>query len=188
MVGDNRGLFNPNGSVTRAQVVSILYRYDQAVTALSASSDLESDPNVSESEAPADFIDVADGSWYASAVEWASRTGIVSGYPDGTFLPNKTIARQELARIIALYVGYHNEEIDETGKPSIPQASDNALSGIKGSEEVPAWAIDAMAWCAENNIITGVGIDGESHLMPKATANRASLTRIISSMADLLKG
>lgn len=89
MEGLGNGTFCPMDSVTRAQLVTLLYRY-------------------SGETAPEDrtcpFADVSATAWYTEAISWASSVGIVNGYQDGTFLPNQSITRQEMCKVFAQYL------------------------------------------------------------------------------------
>lgn len=84
-VGDGR--FNPKGTVTRAEAAAVLYR-------------LSGSPAVTGT---ASFPDVAAGAWYAEYVTWAASTGIIEGYPDGTFRPNETVSSEHLDLMFSRY-------------------------------------------------------------------------------------
>ena len=84
MNGTGDYVFSPNASLTRAQLVTILYR-------------MEGSPEVSFRGT---FPDVAPGLWYSDAIEWAAANGIVNGYTDGTFGPNAEITREQIATIL----------------------------------------------------------------------------------------
>jgi len=83
--GDAEGiLFGPNETLTRAMLVTILWRF--------AGSPLM--------ESPVDFCDVPDRGWYSDAIAWASSNGMVLGYGDGTFGPDDPLNREQLAAIL----------------------------------------------------------------------------------------
>lgn len=84
MNGTSATTFDPNGTTSRGQIAAILYR-------------AAGSPAVSGGTA---FSDVAETAYYASAVRWASASGVVTGYADGTFRPNAPITRQQLAAIL----------------------------------------------------------------------------------------
>ena len=94
MNGTSTTTFNPDGTTSRGQITAILYR-------------AAGNPAVSGS---ADFPDVADGAYYADAAVWAAANGIVTGYADGTFGPNDSITRQQLAAILWRYAGSPSAE------------------------------------------------------------------------------
>ncbi len=87
MNGTSDMLFNPSGSLTRGQLVTILYR-------------VAGEPAI---EAPADFSDVPTGKYFSNAVAWAAENGIVNGYNDGTFKPDNKITREQIATILYRY-------------------------------------------------------------------------------------
>lgn len=97
-LGDN--YFKPNDTVTRAQLVTLLYRYSgETVT---------QDHNA--------FTDVPEKAWYTEAVCWAAGAGIVEGYGDGTFQPDKFISRQEMCKVFATYLTYKGNILPEAGE------------------------------------------------------------------------
>lgn len=81
--GSSSGGSSSGGSTTTTRTITILYRLAGSPAAGSAS-----------------FTDVAKGQWYADGVAWASANGVVSGYPDGSFRPNDTITREQMAAIL----------------------------------------------------------------------------------------
>ncbi len=96
MNGTSDMLFSPSGSLTRGQLVTILYR-------------VAGQPAV---EAPADFSDVPAGKYFSNAVAWAAENGIVNGYNDGSFKPDNKITREQIATILYRYAG--NPKVDGT--------------------------------------------------------------------------
>ncbi len=94
MNGTSDMLFNPSGSLTRGQLITILYR-------------VAGEPAV---EAPADFSDVPAGKYFSNAVAWAAENGIVNGYNDGSFKPDNKITREQIATILYRYAG--NPKVD----------------------------------------------------------------------------
>ena len=118
--------FAPNNSLTRAQLVTILYR-------------VEGEPAV-EGECP--FEDVADGLWYTDAIIWAAQKGIVNGTTETTFSPDRKISREQIATI--LYRWAKAEKVEEDHLAEYPDADD-----------VSAWAVDAMNWAVAEGLISG---------------------------------
>ena len=86
MTGVSASKFEPATNMTRAMIVTMLYR-------------LAGEPAV-EGEVSGTFTDCADGQWYSDAVLWASETGVVTGRTASTFDPNGTLTRQELEDIL----------------------------------------------------------------------------------------
>ena len=127
MNGMGDGKFDPDGSLTRAMLVTILYR-------------AEGSPNVSGKANP--FTDVKSGQWYTDAVIWAAHEGIVNGMTETTFAPNLKITREQIATILYRYAGS-------------PQVSGN-LYQFSDAFSVSTYAYDAMLWAVKESIITGM--------------------------------
>ena len=142
--------FDVDGNLTRAQLVTILYR-------------IAGEP---ESTATNPFADVADGQWYTNAVIWAAENGIVKGVNTTTFAPNDQITREQIATILFRYAKAEKVE----GK----------LAGFPDAEKVSDYAADAMAWAVEQGLINGVSeSDGKTYLAPQETATRAQIAVIL---------
>ena len=127
MNGVGGGKFDPNGSLTRAMLVTILYRS-------------EGSPKVGGEANP--FTDVQAGQWYTDAVIWASKEGIVNGMTETTFAPNDSITREQIATILYRYDGS-------------PKVSGN-LYQFSDAFSVSAYAYDAMLWAVKSGIINGL--------------------------------
>ncbi len=153
MNGMGEGLFLPNASLNRAMVATVLYR-------------IAGEPEV---EGTTEFTDVPENAWYTKAVIWAQSKGIVTGYTDGTFQPNKSITRQEMALMLARYAKLNGIELTDGAD----------LSVYPDADSVAAWAEEAVAWCVANGIINGVQSEGVSSLKPGNNATRAQFASII---------
>ena len=142
--------FDVDGNLTRAQLVTILYR-------------IAGEP---ESTATNPFADVADGQWYTNAVIWAAENGIIKGVNTTTFAPNDQITREQIATILFRYAKAEKVE----GK----------LAGFPDAEKVSDYAADAMAWAVEQGLINGISeSDGKTYLAPQETATRAQIAVIL---------
>lgn len=142
--------FDVDGNLTRAQLVTILYR-------------IAGEP---ESTATNPFADVADGQWYTNAVIWAAENGIVKGVNTTTFAPNDQITREQIATILFRYAKAEKVE----GK----------LADFPDAEKVSDYAADAMAWAVEQGLINGISeSDGKTYLAPQETATRAQIAVIL---------
>ena len=142
--------FDVDGNLTRAQLVTILYR-------------IAGEP---ESTATNPFADVADGQWYTNAVIWAAENGIVKGVNTTTFAPNDQITREQIATILFRYAKAEKVE----GK----------LAGFPDAGKVSDYAADAMAWAVEQGLINGISeSDGKTYLAPQETATRAQIAVIL---------
>ena len=150
MDGTGADRFSPNAPLTRAMIVTILYRMDGS-------------PSVSGSS---DFTDVAAGKWFAKAVAWAAANGIVNGYGSGLFGPNDPVTREQLAAILYRYAVY--------GGMTAVTLEEN-LGSFADTAQLSAYAIQAMNWAVGQGLINGSG----SNLVPKAQATRAQVAAII---------
>ena len=151
MDGTSATTFEPNGTMTRAMLVTILWR-------------MEGEPVVNYLMP---FTDVDGGAWYAEAVRWAASEGIVTGVSDTSFAPNAEITREQLAAILHRYAGE-------------PATAAN-LAGYADGASVSAYAVDAMSWCVEHMIITGVT---DTTLEPQGTATRAQCATMLMRFAE----
>ena len=155
MDGTGADRFSPNAPLTRAMIVTILYR-------------MAGSPSVSGSS---DFTDVAAGKWFAKAVAWAAANGIVNGYGSGLFGPNDPVTREQLAAILYRYAVY--------GGMTAVTLEEN-LGGFADTAQLSAYAIQAMNWAVGQGLINGSG----SNLVPKAQATRAQVAAIIHRYLD----
>ncbi len=128
MNGMGNGTFAPEANMTRAQLVTVLYR-------------LAGSPIVGGLDNP--FRDVAANQWYADAVIWAADRGIINGIDETTFAPNANITREQLVTI--LYRFY-----DE------PAADAAVLAAYTDKAAISEYAVSAMAWAVDNGIVNGM--------------------------------
>ena len=149
MVGMGNNLFQPNGSLTRGQLATILYR-------------LAGSP---ETSGKSPFTDVAEGRYYSDAVAWAAENGIVTGITDTLFAPNQPVTREQLVTMIGRYAEKKGIEIVAKGD----------LNAYPDASNVSNYAKAYMIWAVENGIVNGAG----GKLMPKDTASRAQIAAII---------
>lgn len=128
MNGTSSTKFSPNGELTRAMVVTILYR-------------AQGEPAVHTSGS---FKDVAAGCYYTEAVEWAAANNIVKGFTDGTFKPDKSVTREQLAAFLSRFAQYNDAKIIE---------ADGQLSA---DAVVSGWARKNVEWAVAEGILTSV--------------------------------
>ena len=152
MDGVSDTLFDPDGTVTRAQLVTMLWR-------------LEGEPSVNYA---LPFTDVSGGEWYAEAVRWAAGEGIVNGVSETEFAPNAAVTREQLAAILHRYAQHKGYDVSIGESTNILSYSDFA--------SISEYAISAMQWVCGEGIITGVT---ESTLEPRGTATRAQSAAIL---------
>ena len=153
--GYTDGTFKPENTVKRSEVVSILYR-------------------AAGSPAPAEaagFPDVAEGDWFAPAVAWAQSSGIVLGYDDGLFHPERPVTRAQLAVFFCRYALARTD-------------GDDALRAFPDQADVPGWARSEMAWAVEQGLINGSRIGGVDYLKPLNQATRAQFVAILNRYLD----
>ena len=128
MKGVGNGKFDPEGSMTRAMLVTVLWRY-------------EGEPAEGENI----FTDVPNGTWYTDAVAWAAANGIVGGVGNNKFDPEGKITREQMATILFRYAQ----------KKGIDTSKRGELSGFPDSGKVSSWAKDAIQWAVAEEIING---------------------------------
>ncbi len=149
-VGENQ--FAPNGNVTRAMLVTILYRN-------------ENEPKTDSLPNP--FADISNGQWYTEAVIWAAGNGVVKGMSAATFEPDTAITREQVATILHRYAQFKQMNPDGT--------EPEGYSNFADVNTVSEYAREAMKWCVGAKIIGG--IDGK--LAPKQTATRAQIAAML---------
>ena len=153
MNGTTDTLFSPNAELTRAMVVTILYR-------------AQGKPAVSTSGS---FKDVAAGRYYTEAVEWAAANNIVKGFTDGTFKPDEPVTREQLAAFISRYAEYNGIEI---------VAADGKLDA---DAVVSNWAKKNVEWAVAEGILTSAQAKNATQNATRAevaTALYAYLTKV----------
>lgn len=161
LLGYEDGTVRPNGSISRAEVATVLFRL------------LKDDVRMQNLTKDNAYSDVSDTAWYAAAVSTLSKMGVISGYPDGTFRPNAPITRAEFAAMIARF--------DETAK-----SADTPFTDISGH-----WAENAIGKAYGNGWVEGSSktvFCPESNLTRAETAtllNRV-LHRLPEKEGDLL--
>ena len=161
LLGYEDGTVRPNGSISRAEVATVLFRL------------LKDDVRMQNLTKDNAYSDVSDTAWYAAAVSTLSKMGVISGYPDGTFRPNAPITRAEFAAMIARF--------DETAK-----SADTPFTDISGH-----WAENAIGKAYGNGWVEGSSktvFSPESNLTRAETAtllNRV-LHRLPEKESDLL--
>ncbi len=142
----NPKLFGPGAKMTRAMLVTVLYRAagEPTVTGITNK-----------------FTDNKQGQYYYNAVLWASNMGIVNGATATTFDPNGNVTREQIAAILYRY----------EGSPTVT----GSLSGYPDQAQVSSFAVTAMQWAVGTGIITGVTSGGRTTLSAKSNATRAQV-------------
>lgn len=142
--------FAPNAPMTRAMLVTVLYR-------------MEGEPSVQK---PAPFTDMLRDAWYTAAVDWAYENGIVNGMSESRFGIHEYITRQQLTAMLFRYADY--EGFDTTGRA--------ALDAFTDAEDVADYARDAMQWAVKLVIVSG----DNGRLLPGGNATRAQCAKMMT--------
>lgn len=150
MNGVDAGKFDPDGTTTRAMIVTILHR-------------MEGSPAAKRSA----FVDVPGSAWFAAAVNWAAAKGVVNGVDATHFAPNDPITREQMAAILYRYAGIKGMDVSK--KASLAKYTD--------ANQISPWAVDAMAWANAVGLINGVTA---TTLDPGGYATRAQAAAILA--------
>ena len=155
MRGVSGGKFLPDGSTTRAQLVTVLWR-------------LEGSP---ETTGAVRFGDTAGGAWYTEAVRWAAGCGVVKGYDNGCFGPNDAVTREQMAAILYRYAQHKGYDVS-AGEDTNILSFDDAFA-------VSEYAIPAMQWACGSGMVRGIAQKGGMLLAPRDTTTRAQAATLI---------
>lgn len=158
MKGITDDTFAPLTDITRAMIVTILYR-------------MEGEPEVYTVNP---FIDVADDAWYANAVKWASGFGIVKGMSDTEFAPDATITREQFAAILYRYAQYKGFDTEEEAD----------ISGYEDEAEIKEYAVKPIKWAVAKSFINGMTT---TSLAPRGNASRAQASAILHRIKNAIK-
>ncbi len=147
--GYGDGTFRPESNITRAELTAVICR--------------AMGPADPETPSAAVFADVRAGEWYSPYIAWASGAGYVTGYPDGTFLPDENITREDICVILARTAG----------------AQDAPAPDFADSAEISDYAVFGVGLMQSMGIING---KENNRFDPKAPATRAEICKMISKM------
>lgn len=154
--GKNWRYFDPNDPVTRAQLVTILWR-------------LSGEP---ESGLAMQYNDVPEDKWYAGAARWALAEDVMPGYSAAVFAPDEAVTREQLALILWRYARYLNGYV--------PTFEELSLDGYPDCGEVDPEAVEALRWADGMGIMTGVRVKGGGEMLqPNAAASRSATATIL---------
>ncbi len=156
MDGYNGYEFGTNDSLTREQLVTVLYRM------AGQPKEIAMDENEADTSSGT-FSDVKDGKYYTDAVSWAQASGIVNGYSTSVFGVSDSITREQFVTILYRYAEYMNYDISTGGM---------AVSEFEDKEKLAGWAEEAMTWAIGEEIIHGTS---DTKLSPDAALTRAQL-------------
>ena len=151
MDGMETDLFVPEGTTTRAQFAAVIYR-------------MAGRPVVTDAQrAACPFKDLA-ADWYKDAVVWCYANGVVNGTSDTTFTPDASITREQMVAMLYRY------SKDTAVNPMV-------LMQFSDYQRISDYAIPAVIWAVENNIVNGMG-DGT--FTPQGNSTRAQLAAVLS--------
>ncbi len=155
--GYRDGTFLPTKALTRAEAATLLYR-------------LSGSPEV---DGGASFTDLPN-EWYRDAIAWAEQSGVVTGFPDGTFRPDELVTREQFVTMLWRLKGE-------------PEASAEA-EGFEDIDCVSGYARTAFAWAVENGIVNGTtSHDKEgTYLAPQDNIKRCEVAKILCVCTDLI--
>ena len=150
--------FAPNATMTRAMLVSVLWR-------------LAGEP---APKVPNTFVDVPDGAWYTDAVTWAAENGVVSGIGGSRFDPSGFVTREQTAEILYNYA--HSKGYDVSARAD--------LTAFPDAGSVSGWAEEALSWANAAGLINGTVRDGQTILDPQGSASRAQVAMILMNYVE----
>ena len=155
MNGVSADKFDPSGTLTRAMMVTLLWRLEEEL--------------VVNYLLP--FEDVPEDTWYTEAVRWAASEGIVLGTSETTYDPASPITREQLAAMLYRYAAYKGYDVSGHGD----------LSAFTDADRVSAYAAGALAWAVAEELVNGMG-DGT--LQPRGNATRAQTAALLMRFVE----
>ena len=158
--GTSKNRFSPNAPMTRAMLVTVLWRGCASPTGFENS-----------------FSDVPNGTWYTQAIAWGHSYGIVTGLEEGRFFPDMTVTREQIATIL----------FRMAKKAGCDTSKRAQLTGFPDQGKVSKYAREAMQWAVAEKLIEGVYVSGKNYLKPASGATRAQVATIIMRFSKWLE-
>lgn len=158
--GTSESTFSPEQSMDRSMIVTVLHRR-------------EGSP---EPQTPASFEDVSADTWYTDAVAWAAENGIVFGYEDGSFRPEKPVTREEIMAFFQRYVVY-------LGKTATTDDL-RIYQSFLDTSSVADWSRPAVQWCTSVGIICG----SNGYIAPSSVSTRAQIASVLMRLDAYTEG
>ncbi len=152
MKGTGNGMFQPTSTLTRAEIVQVLYGR-------------AGNPGYPTTQK---FSDVPKSAWYFQAVQWATSIGVVDGTGSGKFSPNEKVTREQLAVILYRYFGNGS--------------STTSLSSFADSGSVSSWSKTAVRWAVQMNVINGSKSGSKLYIKPKSSTTRAEGAQMLMNL------
>lgn len=152
--GTSEDTFEPQTTMTRAMIVTVLHRMEKQPAA-----------------EPAAFKDVPSDKWFTDSVAWAAADGVVNGYDADTFGPNDAVTREQIATILFRYA--EKKGYDVSKRADLREYTDN--------EDISGWAVDALEWANDGGLIVGFE---DATIAPGANATRAQVATILMRFCE----
>ena len=143
--------FEPETPMTRAMLVTVLWRY--------AGKPIQGKNS---------FTDVPNGQWYSEAVTWAAHNGVVAGVGNNRFDPESKITREQMAAILFRYANKVGIDTSKRATLSFPDAG-----------KVSGYAKDALQWAVAEGLVSGSKEGNVTYLHPQGNATRAQVASIL---------
>ena len=156
MVGVAKHLFDPDGTLSRGMIVTMLWRMEGSPVCNYAMS----------------FKDVPAKQWYTEAIRWAQSNGVVLGYDEETFCPDKAVSREELAAILMRYANYKGKNVSKRAN----------LSNYLDKAQISNWALENIQWANAEGIIKG---RTETTIVPTGNATRAEAANMLQRFCEM---
>lgn len=160
MVGTSSTTFSPNKTVTRAQMVQVLYNIAEKPYA---------------EEYPNPFYDVSDNKWYSSAVKWAKASGVVNGVSETAFQPEKAVTREQVALMFRNYRKYMAGNVSANNSAYLNRFTDRG--------KISSWAVEGVNWAVQYGLMSGTTT---TKLSPKESCTRSQLAQFIKNYFEPL--
>lgn len=154
MQGTGKG-FEPESKMTRAMLVTVLYR-------------MANPENIENNHS---FTDVAEDKWYSDAISWAATNGIVNGISETRFAPDSDISREQTALVICRFAKIQGYDVDDKAD----------ISAFTDTENVSDWALEAIRWANKAELVNGTS---ETTLSPQNTVTRAQVATILMRFCE----
>ncbi|HWQ80457.1 MAG TPA: S-layer homology domain-containing protein [Anaerovoracaceae bacterium] len=169
--------FSPNAQMTRAMLVTVLYRLDRATKTVTVSTAATSGPAVTggaltaEKSETQNFADVKGGKWYTDAIAWANANGIVTGMGGGLFGTDNNVTREQMATVLYNYAKYKGYDVTKVAD----------LNAYTDAAAVKSWAQTAMKWTNAEGLITG---RTATTLVSGGSTSRAEVATILKRLTE----
>lgn len=160
--GETKTTFNPEGSMTRGMLATVLYN-------------LSGKPAYGTGENA--FNDVAADVFYENPVDWAFKMGVASGTGSGQFSPEDVISREQLVTMLFNYA-------EKIGAASADRMQ---LTAFPDANKVSRYAQTPMQWAIAEGLISGRHEGGTNYIAPKGTASRAEVATVLAKFVEYLK-